>query len=69
MMSWLLHYFNDDIHKINTCNNGYPFDPGHMIEALTSMFLSLEISEGAVYEKMELTHSDHYKVKKNKENE
>jgi hypothetical protein len=62
MMSWLIQYFNHDINKINTCNNGINFNPGHMIEALTSMFLSLEISEGAVYEKIQLEHNHNFKI-------
>jgi hypothetical protein len=61
MMSWLLQYFRDDIF-INKCNNGHTFDPGHMIEALTSMFLALEINEGAVYEKLQLQHSSNLKI-------
>jgi hypothetical protein len=61
MMSWLLPYFKDNIQVIHRCEKGYNFDPGHMIEALTSMFLSLEISEGAVYEKLALDHNHAYK--------
>jgi hypothetical protein len=61
MMSWLIQYFRDDI-TINTCVNGHRFDPGHMIEALTGMFLSLEISEGAVYEKLNLSHDHNFKI-------
>ena len=49
MMSWLLQYFMDDIQILYTCENGHEFNPGHIIEALTSMFLSLEINEGAEY--------------------
>jgi hypothetical protein len=56
MMSWLHEYFINDINIINTCDNGHQFDPGHMIEALTSMFLALEINEGATYEKIKLFH-------------
>ena len=61
MMSWLIQYFRDDV-KINTCVNGHRFDPGHMIEALTGMFLSLEISEGAVYENLHLSHDHKFKI-------
>jgi hypothetical protein len=32
-----------------------------MIEALTSMFLSLEINEGAKYEKLILKHNQDFK--------
>jgi hypothetical protein len=62
MMSWLIQYFKDDINKLNMCEDGHHFDPGHMIEALTSMFLSLEIMEGAVYEKLNLNHNHDYKL-------
>jgi len=63
MMSFLIQYFRDDINKINFCDDGHHFDPGHIIEALTSMFLSLEISEGASYEKLNLEHNHNYKIK------
>lgn len=56
MMSWLIQYFRDDIKLNYTCTAGYGFNPGHMIEALTSMFLSLEINEGGRYEKLDLDH-------------
>ena len=62
MMAWLVQYFKDDIHKLNKCDYGHEFDPGHMIEALTGMFLSLEINEGAVYEKLNLDHNHDYKL-------
>ena len=62
MMSWLIFYFRDDINTINICENGHHFDPGHMIEALTSMFLSLEISEGAIYAKLNLEHNHDFKI-------
>jgi hypothetical protein len=62
MMYWLIQYFREDIDKINKCNNGHEFNPGHIIEALTSMFLSLEISEGALYEKLNLEHDHNFKI-------
>ena len=63
MMSWLNPYFTDDINIRNFCNKGYDFNPGHMIEALTSMFLALEINEGASYEKLNLLHDHQIKNK------
>jgi GR25 family glycosyltransferase involved in LPS biosynthesis len=62
MMHWLKDYFieNININMHDTKNNIY-FNPGHMIEALTSMFLSLEISNGAQYVKLDLNHNHKYK--------
>jgi hypothetical protein len=62
MMSWLIQYFRNDINKIYKSKDGRNFNPGHMIEALTSMFLSLEISEGAIYEKLNLEHNHEFKI-------
>ena len=61
MMSWLIQYFIDDINVLSISSSGHRFDPGHMIEALTSMFLSLEINEGAKYEKIDITHNQDFK--------
>jgi hypothetical protein len=63
MMAWLVHYFRNDINDNYICSRGHHFNPGHIIEALTSMFLSLEISEGAVYEKLYLRHDHDIKSK------
>jgi len=62
MMSWLISYFKDDINTVNETGDGYDFNPGHMIEALTGMFLSLEINEGALYEKLDISHDHEYKM-------
>lgn len=61
MMSWLIFYFVDDIHHCmyDTTNNNKPFSPGHMIEALTGMFLALE---GARYVKLDIEHSDQHRL-------
>ncbi len=62
MMPWLLQYFVDDIHTNNVCERGYTFNPGHMVEGLTAMFLALEICEGAKYEKIDLEHNHVYRI-------
>jgi len=62
LMSWLSQYFREDINRcmVDTeCD--CDFDPGHMIEALTGMFLALEISEGATYCKLDIEHKNIYK--------
>ena len=48
MMSWLMNYFTNDINMLYVSDYRCKFNPGHMIEALTGMVLSLEINEGAV---------------------
>jgi len=62
MMSWLIQYYKDNINIQFICANQHKFNPGHIIEALTSMFLALEICEGAVYEKLYLKHNHKYKI-------
>jgi len=63
MMFWLKDYFIENVNTnmYDTKNNIY-FNPGHMIESLTSMFLSLEISQGAQYVKINLEHNHKYKL-------
>jgi hypothetical protein len=61
MMSWLINYFKDDINELYLSGDGCNFNPGHMIEALTGMFLSLEINEGAEYEKLDLLHDTFFR--------
>jgi hypothetical protein len=57
MMFWLKNYFIDDINtNMYDSKNNIFFNPGHMIEALTGMFLSLEISEGNRYVLLDLQH-------------
>lgn len=57
MMSWMNFYFINNISPV-MCDqrNQLDFNPGHMIEALTSMFLSLEIPNGYTYHPLQLTH-------------
>jgi hypothetical protein len=62
MMSWLISYFKNDIDELYVSRKGDKFNPGHMIEALTSMFLALEINEGATYSKLHLSHNHDFKV-------
>ena len=41
--------------------DGCDFNPGHMIEGLISMFLSLEVFQGAKFKYLKLTHNDKLK--------
>jgi hypothetical protein len=64
MMSWLNQYYIDKI-QISMYDkiNNFEFNPGHMIEGLTGMFLALETCNGAVYHRLDMTHSQSsYKV-------
>jgi len=36
--------------------NKNQFNPGHMIESLTGMFLSLEVAQGGVYHRLPVVH-------------
>lgn len=56
MMSWLIHYYIDDISTLMFDDNGCSFNPGHMIEGLTSMFLCLEVVQGAEYKLLDIKH-------------
>jgi hypothetical protein len=58
MMDWMQQYFKNHIepNMIDT-KNFIEFNPGHMIEALTGMFLSLEVASGrARYIKIDILH-------------
>jgi hypothetical protein len=58
MMSWMMPYFNPKLKTSYTCPLGHTFNPGHIIEALTSMFLSLETADGSCqFQKMNIVHS------------
>jgi hypothetical protein len=55
MMNWMQPYFIDDISARlhEPVGNDY-FNPGHVIEALTGMFMALEVAQGAVYQRLYL---------------
>lgn len=58
MMSWMIRYFNPNLKSSYTCPLGHTFNPGHIIEALTSMFLSLETADGTCrFQKMNIVHA------------
>jgi hypothetical protein len=58
MMSWMIQYFNPNLKTSYTCPLGYQFNPGHIIEALTSMYLALETANGTCrFQKMGINHS------------
>ena len=63
MMDWMSQYFIKDIDRNMRDKNGESFNPGHMIEALTSMFLCLEVIQGAEYKKMSIHHEHAFKSK------
>jgi hypothetical protein len=57
MMSWMIQYFNPNLKTSYTCPLNYQFNPGHIIEALTSMYLALETADGNCrFQKMEISH-------------
>jgi len=62
MMIWMEAYFIETIEPKMSDPTGLAFDPGHMIEALTSMFLALEVAQGAVYRKLPMVHNNELKL-------
>lgn len=57
MMSWLNKYFRDNIHvDMIDKNNNYKFNPGHVIEGLTGMFLAIERCEGMKHVRLRINH-------------
>ena len=58
MMSWLEHYFINDIPSLMHDDDGCDFNPGHMIEGLISMFLSLEVYQGAEFKFLKVIHNE-----------
>lgn len=61
MMSWLEYYFISDIPSLMYDDDGCEFNPGHMIEGLISMFLSLEVYQGAAYKFLKVIHNEKLK--------
>lgn len=63
MMRWMTQYFIEDIDVLMADpDKGHNFNPGHMIEALTSMFLCLEVVQGAEYKRLSIHHDHDYNV-------
>ena len=61
MMSWLEIYFIKDIPLLMVDDN-FTFNPGHMIEGLISMFLSLEVYQGAEFKFLKVIHNEKLKI-------
>lgn len=62
LMSWLIYYYKNDmpdnlLDKFSNIN----FNPGHLIEGLTGMFMALEVEQGAVYQQLKINHDHKYK--------
>jgi len=62
LMDWMSQYYIEGIDTWMTDEKGHGFNPGHMIEALTSMFLCLEVIQGAEYRKLSVHHDHDYNV-------
>ena len=75
MMTWLILFFHHkvnqrEIEKIYFQNPGFEvcgspekiINPGHILEALTAMFLSLELSEGVLLYPINIEHDHDYKL-------
>ena len=63
MMRWMSKYFIQDIEVVMHDHVYHTtFGPGHMIEALTGMFLCLEVAQGATYCKLDVIHDHNYRV-------
>ena len=44
------------------CRDGHSFNPGHIIKAWTSMFLCLEVLQGAEYKQLSIYSYPQYKL-------
>ena len=57
LMAWMSAYFIDDIaDRFYDQAHDLEFNAGHIIEALTGMFLALEVAQGAVYHRLPVVH-------------
>jgi hypothetical protein len=54
MMEWMEQYFIEDL--ILNKSNSDCYNPGHIVEALVGMFLSLEVLKGAKYYPFNIEH-------------
>jgi hypothetical protein len=55
MMEWMSQYYIENIPLLMNSNDGHNFNPGHIIEALTGMYLALEVVQGAVYKQLDIS--------------
>ena len=62
MMYWMSQYYINSVETKMECTNGHSFNPGHIIEALTSMFLCLEVIQGAEYKQLSIYSDPDYKL-------
>ena len=62
MMSWLEIYFINDIPSPMYDDDDCSFNPGHMIEGLISMFLPLEVYQGAEFKYLKVIHNEISKI-------
>lgn len=60
LMNWMSQYYIEGIDTWMNDNTGRGFNPGHMIEALTSMFLSIEVMQGAEFRRLNIHHDHDY---------
>jgi hypothetical protein len=57
LMAWMMAYFIDDIaDSFYDQAQDLEFNASHIIEALTGMFLALEVVQGAVYHRLPVVH-------------
>jgi hypothetical protein len=57
LMEWLMQYFVDESPKsFKNHTENYNFNPGHIIEELTGMFLGFQVYEDYRFVKMDISH-------------